>query len=96
MLIKNPIPPPNCSAMKLRQLMFQGNFLTLEITQTGWSIALVDGSGNSNALSGLPTASLELMLENGTRTLLSSKKIITCERGASGQIRGRGQRVKIL
>ena len=72
--------------MKLRQLVYQGNFLTLEITRSDWSVALVNGSGNLNVLSGLSTASLELMLENGTRTLLSSRKI-TCERGVSGEVR---------
>ena len=42
--LKNPLPPPNCTAMRLRQISYLGNFLTVEIRRDGWSVRLVDGS----------------------------------------------------
>ena len=33
MLIKNPIPPPNCTAMRMRQMAYLGNFVSLVRSQ---------------------------------------------------------------
>jgi len=89
MLIRNPMPPPNCTAMKMRQINYLGNFLTIDITRDGWSVALVDGTANTNALPGLPVADLELMMSSGKVIELNGQKPIACKRGDSAQIRRR-------
>ena len=93
LLIKNPLPPPNCTAMRLRQLSYLGNLLTLEIRRDGWSVELVAeeyGIGiNSNTLPGLPVASLELKADDGTapQKLTRNAKPTSFKVGTSATIR---------
>ena len=84
--LKNPLPPPNCTAMRLRQISYLGNFLTVEIRRDGWSVRLVDGSANSNALTGLPVASLELIMDDGNVRPLGHQPL-ECKSGTSATIR---------
>lgn len=87
LLLKNPVPPPNCTAMRLRQLSYRGNLLTVEVMRTEWSVALVDGSANTNVLHGLPVASLEFVTDAGDTQPLQYGKPISCKVGQSGTIR---------
>ena len=90
LLLKNPLPPPNCTTMRLRQLSYRGNTLQLDITRTEWSVAVVDGSANMNLLHGLPVAQLEFVASTGdTQPLYYGSTPISCKVGQSGTIRAR-------
>lgn len=78
--------------MRMRQISYLGNFLFLEITRASWSVSLVDGSANTNALSGLLVAAVELVSEDGAATALSVGKVVTMKAGASASVRRKGSR----
>ena len=90
LLLNNPLPPPNCTTMRLRQLSYRGNVITVVITRTGWSVAVVDGSANTNLLHGLPVAQLEFVASTGdAQPLHYGSRPISCKVGQSGIIRAR-------
>jgi len=50
-------------------------------------VGLVDGSGNTNALTGLPVAQLELVKDDGTAEAMTVGKAIEFKQGASASVR---------